>query len=107
MAVEVDIEPLVVADELIFQVDGFYGENLRVDQNVLWQCHIEASKGFLCVAGNQAAAGFAEAGRFRAENLLIQCGNAEFGSEQARQCRTGRAKADDGDIVMGHKKPPL
>ena len=35
MSVQIDIKPLIMADEFIFQVDGLYGENLRIDQNIL------------------------------------------------------------------------
>lgn len=37
MAVHIDVEPLIMANQLTFQINGFYGENLRIDQNILRQ----------------------------------------------------------------------
>lgn len=100
VTVEIDIKPLIVADELIFQVDSFDGKDLRIYEDILWQSHIKTGERFLRIAGNQAAAGFLEAAALCAEYFFIQCDDAEFWAEQTRQRGAGRAKADDSNIIM-------
>ena len=57
MSVQIDIKPLIMADEPVFQVDGLDGKYLRIDQHIFWQSQIEGCQCLLCITGNQAAAG--------------------------------------------------
>ena len=43
MSVQIDIKPLIMADEPVFQVYGLYGKDLRVYQYILWQGQIKGA----------------------------------------------------------------
>ena len=97
MAIQIDIEALIMANQLIFQINRFYGENLRVYQNILWQSQVKACQRLLCVRADEPAAGLLKAVSLRI--LFINRDNFILRLQEARERCAGRSHADDGNII--------
>lgn len=104
MAVQIDIKPLIMANEPIFQINGFHGKNLRIHQNILRQSQIKAGKSLLGIGGNQAAAGLLKAVLLIAFLFFIYGNDTVFGGKQAGQRGAGRSQTDDGNIIFEHRR---
>ena len=98
MSVQIDIKPLIMADQPVFQVDGLYGENLRIDQNILGQSQVERCQCLLGIGRDETAAGFLES--IFSEYFFVNGDDFVFRAEQSCQSGTGRPQTDDGDIVI-------
>ena len=108
MAIQIDVKPLVMADQLIFQVDGLDGEDLWVYQHILGQSQVEACQCFLGIGGDEPAAGLLEA--ICPKDFFINGNDFIVWAEQTRQCRAGGAQTDDSNIVIilpFHKNTPF
>ena len=58
MPVQIDIKPLIMADQPVFQVDGFYRKNLRIYQNILGRVRSKDARAFWASAEISPPQGF-------------------------------------------------